>query len=56
MSADEAVRPSESIQDYIRRMHGGRCNCPRAYSRCRFAVAYDRQADDRSKGHGGWGW
>lgn len=52
----EAIRPGESIVDYIQRMHGGTCTCPREYSRCRWAVAYDRQTGDRAQGHGGWGW
>lgn len=54
---DYSPREGESVQAYIARMHGGRgCTCPRAYSRCKFAVAFDRRTGDRSRGHGGWGW
>lgn len=55
---DNVVQPGETIQEFIRRMHApkGRCTCPREYSRCRWAVYYDRVKGDRSQGHGGWGW
>ena len=62
------ILPGETAPEYIKRMHqrgippyvppvpNGGCNCPREYSRCRFAVAYDRKTGDHSRGHGGWGW
>lgn len=50
-------RPGETVVAYIRRMHGrGGCTCPRAYSRCKWAVIYDDLRGDHSMGHGGWGW
>jgi hypothetical protein len=49
-TAYEAL-PGETAPEYIRRMHGKRCDCPRAYSRCRWAVIFDGGA----QGHGGWG-
>jgi hypothetical protein len=59
------VKDGESIARYIARHHaaadprwrvGKGCTCPRAYSRCRYAVHYDYQREDYSQGHGGWGW
>lgn len=36
----------------------GACNCPRAYSCCKYAMYYQAQtgADRTQVSHGGWGW
>ena len=68
------LRPGETVRDYIKRMHRadtghldatrrkqrypGACNCPRAYSACKYAMYYRAQtgADRTQVRHGGWGW
>jgi hypothetical protein len=68
------ARPNETVTNYIRRMHrtdtghldatrsrqryAGACNCPRAYSLCKYAMYWRAQhgADRATTLHGGWGW
>lgn len=68
------ARPGETVKDYIKRMHRadtgrldasrarprfpGACNCPRAYSLCKYAMMWRAQhgADRATTLHGGWGW
>lgn len=68
------ARTGETAVDYIKRMHladtgsrdatrrrprtlGG-CNCPQAYSLCKYAMYFRAQtgADRATTLHGGWGW
>lgn len=66
--------PGETATQYIKRMHlvdtgqrdasrrrqstPGSCNCPTAYSVCKYAMYYRAQtgADRATRSHGGWGW
>jgi hypothetical protein len=66
--------PGESAQAYIKRMHltdtgrtdasrraqrtPGSCNCPVAYSMCKYGMHYLAQtgANRTTNTHGGWGW
>ena len=68
------ARPGETAVEFIRRMHltdtgqgdatrrrqryAGACNCPHAYSLCKFAMYWRAQhgADRATTLHGGWGW
>lgn len=68
------VLPGETGPGYIKRMHlldtgardasrgrqrkPGDCNCPTAYSLCKYAMYYRAQtgADRTQVPHGGWGW
>ena len=66
--------PGEDAKAYIRRMHSsdtgsrdasrsrqrhpGACNCPLAYSLCKYAMYFSAQVgvDRATTRHGGWGW
>lgn len=50
------VLPGETAPAFIRRQHGrGGCNCPTAYSLCKYALYWRAQHGDFSNS-GGWGW